>query len=152
MEKFYKFLTVMILAIMTGFTTTSCSDDDDKGNGASLVGKWEYSDTNTSSNSTNTVRMVLTFNSDKTGSIDETWSSQSRASMDSHYNMKFSWASTTDSNGNDILKISYVSGDKETDLFPGAESTVLWTRQYVLTGKILNIYSGNSSVWVFNKK
>lgn len=30
MEKFYKFLTVMILAIMTGFTTTSCSDDDDK--------------------------------------------------------------------------------------------------------------------------
>ena len=152
MDKFYKFLTVMILVIMTGFTTTSCSDDDDKEKKANIAGKWEYSDSSTSSGSINTVRMVLTFNSDKTGSIDETWSSQSRASMDSHYNMKFSWATTTDSNGNDILKISYVSGDKETELFPGNESTVLWTRQYVLTGKILNIYSGSSSVWVFNKK
>ena len=91
------------------------------------------------------IKMTLTFNSDNTGKIVEDWEWTSRAESKEKYSMEFSWSITTDSNGNNTLRVSYISGDKDTEIFYGNDNTVLWTRQYVLTGKILNIY-GNGLV------
>lgn len=65
--------------------------------------------------------------------------------------MDFYWSITSDANGNDIMRVSYVSGDKNTELFYGDINTALWTRQYVVTGNILNVYT-DGGVWVFHKK
>lgn len=150
-KKIYKLFGIMALILMSGFMFSSCSDDDDEPSNDSIVGTWSYVETIEGDYYLTNVYMTLTFNSDKTGSIEENWITDSRASSNNTYKMDFSWSTTSDSNGNDILRISYISGDKDTELFNGGESTVLWNRQYVLTGKILNIYSGNG-VWVFNKK
>ncbi len=145
-------MTLLLMAILSGVVSTSCSsDDNDEPKAQSIVGKWELYESYEEDDETGSIQMVLTFNSDYTGSIDETWRYQSRASQVENYHMDFNWSTTTNSNGSDILKISYVSGDKETELFPGYSTTVLWTREYVLTGKILNIYGGDG-VWVFNRK
>lgn len=140
----------MTLVMMTAAMFSSCSNDDEPKED-SIVGKWEYTETETTEDGSISISMTLTFKSDKTGSIVENWSINTRASSNRQYSMDFSWSTTSDSNGNDILKVSYVDGDKNTELFPGSASTVLWSRQYVQTGKILNIYS-NDGVWVFNKK
>lgn len=149
--KIYKFLTIMVITIMSGLTVTSCSSDDDEPKAVSIVGKWQHQETYSDEDESGSISMTLTFNSDRTGSIIEDWTYESRASSHQSYKMDFSWATSTDSNGNEILKISYVSGDKVTELFPGGSSTVLWTRQFVLTGNILNIYDSDG-VWVFNRK
>jgi len=138
----------MIFAIMSGITVTSCSDEPQEDN---IVGKWFYSETEVDDDYYSDISMTLTFNKDKTGTIVESWREETKTRSSAEYRMNFSWTTTSDSNGNNILKVSYVSGDKETELFPGSSNTVLWSRQYVLTGKILNIYSGDG-VWVFNKK
>lgn len=154
MKKFCKYATLLaaVLFIAVGFT--SCGDDDDDNstsNNSSIVGLWQMSETYGDDYETKSVTMDLTFNSNHTGRIVENWTSESRASSKEVYTMDFEWATTTDSSGNDIIKVSYVSGDKVTELFPGGSSTVLWSRQYVLTGKTLNIYGGDG-VWVFKKK
>lgn len=156
MKKIYKLLPVMLFTLMTGFAITSCSSDDDKAateepKAVSIVGRWENLESYTSDEVESSIKMVLTFNSDRTGSIEEYWAYQTKASSNETYSMKFSWATTTNSSGDEILKISYISGDKNTELFPGSSNTVLWSRQYVLTGNILNIYGGDG-VWVFNRK
>ncbi len=152
MTKFSKLFSVMLIMLMTGISFSSCSKDDgDEPKTVNIVGKWEYMETYEDENVTESIKMVLTFNNDRTGSIEENWVYESRASSVENYKMNFSWATSTDSNGNEILKISYVSGDKVTELFPGESTTVLWTRQFVLTGNILNIYGGDG-VWVFNRK
>lgn len=151
MEKLLKSLLLAFFTITFAMGTSSCSKDDDD-ESSSLVGKWEYNEVYTDDDETASLNMILTFKSDNTGSIVETWGYESRANSTEVYSMNFSWATSTDSSGNDILKVSYVSGDHDTEVFYGSSSTVLWTRQYVLTGKILNIYSSSSNVWVFNKK
>lgn len=151
MAKFYKFLTVALLMVVTGLSFTSCKDDDDKPKDGSIVGTWRYSEVVYDDNDEREVlNMVLTFNSNKTGKIVETWEYETRSASVETYSMDFTWATTTDASGNEILKVSYVSGDHDTEVFMGSESTVLWTRQFVLTGNILNIY-GNDGVWVFKR-
>ena len=137
-----------MMLLVSAVFCVSCSDDEPKT--VSIVGKWESVESYSDDGILETIRMNLTFNSDRTGSIVETWNYETRATSTENYSMNFSWATTTDSNGNDILKISYISGDKVTELFPGS-SAVLWTRQYVLTGDILNIHDGDG-VWVFKRK
>ncbi len=151
MKKSIKFFSFLLMFFTMGICLSSCGSDDDEPTGGNLVGKWVYTETYSEDEGAGTIEMILTFNSNNTGSIVERWQYQSKASSNETYSMEFSWSTTTDTNGNDILRISYVSGDRETELFPGYSNTVLWTRQYVLTGKILNIYGG-SGVWVFNKK
>lgn len=130
-------LTVVMVA-----SFSSCSDDDDQLKTSSIVGKWVCS----VEDDDESFSMVLTLNSDATGTIEELFTTRASYS----YNMKFSWSTATDSNGDTTLKVSYISGDKVTELFPGSSSTALWSRQYVLTGDILNIYQGDG-VWVFNR-
>ncbi|MCM1163149.1 MAG: hypothetical protein NC339_02710 [Muribaculaceae bacterium] len=157
MEKFTKSLFLVLLALCFSVSLTSCGGDDDDPKpdepvGNTIIGQWGLSVTQTDTDgSIYSLRMDLTFNKDYTGSIVETWTSQSRAATSNTYAMNFNWSTTSDANGNDILKVSYVSGDHNTELFYGTSSTALWTRQYVLTGTILNIYGGDG-VWVFNKK
>lgn len=148
MTKSIKFLAILIVGLIASVCTSSCSKDDDEIKD-SLVGKWEFKVTETYEDGTESLQMILIFNSNHTGSIEENWSDDARSS--STYKMNFQWATSKDSNGNDILKVSYVSGDKNTELFYGTSATALWTRQYVLTGNILNIHSGDG-VWVFNRK
>ena len=148
-KKFFQVFALLTIVLMSAVTVTSCSDDND-GPSDSIVGKWVLTQTDIEDDGTYSVTMTLVLNSNKTGYIAENWSSSTKASSSEDYRMDFSWATSTDSDGNDILKVSYVSGDKNTELFPG-ENVVLWQRQYVHTGNILNIYQG-SGVWVFNKK
>lgn len=146
------FVGVLFIAL-TSVMFASCSkdEDDELTKESGLPGTWVYEELLEEDNGTASVKMTLTFNANNTGSIVEDWTNESRASSHQTYSMDFSWSTTTDSSGNDILRISYVSGDKNTELFGGTSSTVLWTRQYVLTGNILNIYQG-AGVWVFNRK
>lgn len=144
MKQLFKYFSMAMLVAVMVVSFSSCSDDknDDVLKSTSIVGRWEC----TQSDDENLFKMVLTFNSDATGIIDEAWST--RAS--SAYSMQFTWSTTTNANGDNILRVSYVKGDKLTELFPGSSSTVLWSRQYVLTGDILNIYQGDG-VWVFKR-
>lgn len=143
----------MVVVVMATFLCVSCKDDPENGSGAkALVGTWvcqeQWDDVEDVWES---VTMTLTFKNDNTGKIVENWRWGSRADGSSTYSMEFNWSCASDSNGNNILQVSYVSGDKDTELFEGYENTVLWKCQYVLTGKILNVYS-DGEVWVFNKK
>lgn len=147
MKQSIKLLSMLLTFFAMSFTLTSCSDDDNDNNG--IVGKWENLETYDEGNTVGSIKMVLTFNGDGTGRIVEEWNRQSR--LTSSYTMDFSWSTTSDTNGNDILRVSYVSGDKNTELFPGGTNTVLWTQRYVLTANILNIYSANGGVWVFKR-
>lgn len=150
---------MLLLCALVAPALTSCGDDKDSKDPnepdapdlESIVGIWEYWDYYSDEDNDTEFKMVLTFNNDHTGSISESWVFRSRASTNRTYNMKFSWTTTSDSYGNDIMRISYVSGDKDTELFNGGQNTVLWSRQYVLTGTILNVYQGDG-VWVFNRK
>ena len=131
----------------------SCSKDDDVKDSSSIKGTWIYEQIKEDDSSISTTRIVLAFNSDHTGKIIQEWSSETKSSLSS--TMNFSWSTTSDSNGRDILRVSYVSGDKNTSIFPGVvdnkDNVALWTREYVVTGKILNLYHGDG-VWRFNKK
>lgn len=141
----------IIAVVLTAFMATSCGEDDEPSTSGSLVGTWVLEESLSDYDSSAKLKMTLKFNSDNTGSVVEEWTSESRATEHNIYSMNFSWSTTTDSDGDDILRVSYVSGDKNTELFSGNSSTVLWSRQYVITGKILNVYV-NNGVWVFNKK
>jgi len=146
MKQLFKYFSmIMMVAVMT-VTFSSCKDDKDgkELESTNLVGRWECMQQDDDGTS---FKMVLTFNSDATGTIEEALSTKATYA----YSMKFTWSTTTNANGDDILRVSYVDGDKTTELFMGSSSTVLWTRKYVLTGKILNVYDGDG-VWVFNKK
>lgn len=148
MKKTFGILCMALVAVLTCVGFTSCSDDDDN---KSIVGTWECYDEYVSADEQESIKMTLTFKKDNTGSIVEEWNSVSRATSQEVYTMNFSWSTTTDASGNDILRVSYQSGDKNTELFMGTANTALWTKQFVLTGKTLNIY-GSEGVWVFNKK
>lgn len=142
----------MVVVVMATFLCVSCKDEPNDGSNAkSFVGTWVCQESDEDEDEWESVSMTLTFKNDNTGKIVENWSWGSRASGNDTYSMTFNWSCTSDSNGNNILQVSYVSGDKNTELFYGYENTVLWKRQYVLTGKTLNIYEGND-VWVFKKK
>lgn len=147
-------MAVMTLLVMT-VTLPSCGGDDDEPTPAptSILGTWECLEEYENEEEVASVKMELKFNKDNTGSIAETWTSytKTRSSYTEVYTMQFSWATTTSSDGNEILKISYISGDKNTELFYGSSSTVLWQRQYILTGNILNVFGGDG-VWVFKRK
>ncbi len=151
MKKF-KFLT--FVAILAAVMCTSCGDDEAPepapGEVDELVGTWYLETTASDDGTTASLSMKLTFNEDKTGSIVETWTYTTRATESQRYSMNFGWSTTSNSNGEDILRVSYVSGDKNTELFIGSSSTVLWTRQYVVTGDILNMYVGGG-VLVFHR-
>lgn len=160
MKKFSKYATLLVAVLFVAFGFASCSDDDDNGGGngngngassTSIVGTWRNSDVAEDEDGMVSLDMVLTFNNDNTGRIVETWAYSSRATTNETYTMDFQWTTTSDANGNDILKVSYVSGDRNTEVFAGGSNTVLWTRQYVLTGNILNVYGGDG-VWVFNRQ
>lgn len=148
MTKSIKFLAILLVGAIVSVCTSSCSKDDDEVKD-SLVGKWEFKVTETDEDGTESLQMILIFNSNHTGSIEENWSYEARASET--FKMNFQWSTTQDSNGNDLLRVSYVSGDKNTELFYGSSSTAMWTREYYLTGNILNIRGGDG-VWVFNRK
>lgn len=153
-DKIFKLTNfVGILAvIMFNFLATSCGKDDPSSPGA-LHGTWILEATDEDDDYIETLKMTLKFNKNNTGSIVEDWHGETRASEHETYSMDFSWSTTSDSNGNDILRVSYVSGDKDMDLFPDySGNTALWTCRYVITGKILNIYTSDGDVWVFNKK
>lgn len=151
MKKF-KFIAFAFVAMLMTFMASSCGKDEESDPPVvgGLNGTWFLEETSESGSYSNTLRMTLTFRDDHTGSIVENWTTVSRASENNTYAMEFSWSSTSDSNGNDILRVSYVSGDKNTEIFAGDSNTVLWTRQYVVTGNILNIYQGGG-VWVFHR-
>lgn len=144
--------SIFLLCALLAPALTSCDDNEPETDLESIVDTWEFSESASDDDSSTEIKMVLTFNSDHTGVISETWVTQSRASSSATYTMNFSWSTTSDSNGNNILKISYVSGDKNILIFGGGSNTVLWSRQYILTGTILNIHSGDSGVWVFHRK
>lgn len=132
---------------------TSCSKDDEydtSGSGA-LIGTWILEESSEESDFSGALNMTLTFRSNNTGSIVEEWITNTRATEINKYAMDFYWSITSDANGNDIMRVSYVSGDKNTELFYGDINTALWTRQYVVTGNILNVYT-DGGVWVFHKK
>ncbi len=142
MKQFFKrFSMVMMVAVMT-VSFSSCKDENGP-DSTSIEGRWECVQEDKDDGTL--FKMVLTLNSDATGTIDEELSRASYA-----YSMEFTWSTTTNADGDDILRVSYVDGDKETELFPGSSSTVLWSRKYVLTGNILNIYQGEG-VWVFKR-
>lgn len=143
----------ILVVLLTTFIASSCSkdDNDNPSNSGALVGTWVTETTGSSDGGFVSMKITIKFNKDNTGSIVEEWSSQTRASSHESYSMNFSWSTTSNANGDDIMRISYVSGDQNTELFPGSGSTALWTRKYVVTGKILNIYDGDG-VWVLNKK
>lgn len=151
LAKFAGIFIVMLTALMT----TSCGndDDDDIMDSGNITGTWvlEEIDNDPDDDYTSSIKITLKFNKNATGSIVEEWTTTSKATNHEVYTMNFSWSTTADADGNDILRISYVSGDKNTELFPGGSGTVLWKRQYVVTGKILNIYDGDG-VWVLNKR
>lgn len=152
MSKFFKFFAAALLVVVAGFAFTSCHPDPKPTpNNSSLVGTWTLTETEEDEDEIDTVEMTLIFKNDQTGSIKENWRSESRSVSLYTYEMKFSWSTVSDSDGNQILQVSYISGDKNTEIFMGSSNTALWKRQYVLTGKILNIYGGDG-VWVFNKK
>lgn len=140
----------MLIVFLSVFFAASCSDDDDPNPSSqdALIGSWVAEKTWDDYDEIETLKMTLTFNKGYTGSIVEEFSSETKATE--RYQMNFSWSISSDANGNDILRFSYVSGDKEMIIFD-EESAALWIRQYVVTGKILNLYSGDG-VWVFNKK
>lgn len=154
LSKIFSFMqfSIIFVAILTSFMTTSCSNDDDPSSSDALCGTWIYEDSYEGDDYYDNVKITLKFNKDKTGSIVEDWYWKTRASEQEHYSMNFSWSTTKDDSGEVYLNVSYISGDKDTKLFKG--DYVLWKRKYVLTGKILNIYGndGSNSVWVFNKK
>lgn len=127
---------------VVGMSASSCSKDDEEVKSPSIVGSWECVE----EYGGESFKMILTFNSNSTGRIEEIYTTKAAYS----YVMDFSWGTTSDASGNSILNISYISGDQDTELFPGSGSTALWTRQYVLTGDILNIYGGDG-VWVFKR-
>ena len=155
MKRIIKKINLLLcVAILGGMScvTSSCSKDDEPKT-VNIVGTWQYTEEFIDADFSEMLTMTLKFNNDRTGSITENWVTETRASSNETYRMDFSWATSVDSSGNEILKISYISGDKNTELFPGSSSTALWTRQYVLTGNILNIYDGqNNGVWVFKRK
>lgn len=154
----------LLLIMAFSFTASSCSDDknDEPSASASLVGTWTYEKPESSKDDDEGFKMILKFNKDNTGTYTEEWvSNETRAS--SSQTMNFGWSISTDSKGNDILRISYVSGDRDTMLFPQDpkrpnSNIVLWSYPCVLTGKVLNV-TANSPVdfddfllWVFNRK
>lgn len=152
MEKL-KFIAFALVAMLATFMVTSCSKDDENdtsGSGA-LIGTWVLEDYSEEYDYSQTVKMTLTFRSNNTGSIVEDWITNTRATEINKYAMDFYWSITSDANGNDIMRVSYVSGDKNTELFYGDSNTALWTSQYVVTGNILNVYT-DGGVWVFHKK
>lgn len=158
MTRIYNYLLVTILAVSMGLGMASCKkdkdDDEPKGpESPSLIGTWtlEESDYDPEEGAWVKVSMVLNLNEDNTGRISENWTFETKASSSFSYAMNFSWSTTVNANGDETLVVSYVSGDKNTEIFMGSESTVLWKRQIALTGNILNIYGG-SGVWVFNKR
>lgn len=145
----------ILLIALTTMVFASCSDksdpvDEPQAPSHPLVGTWTAQETVTQDGMSLTLKMTLTFQEDNMGTIVEEWIASTRATTHETYAMTFSWSTTSDASGNDILRVSYVSGDKNTELFSGSANTALWTRQYVLTGRILNIYEGGG-VWVFNK-
>lgn len=144
----------ILVVVLTAFFATSCSDSDDEpSTKGSIYGTWTFEDFFIEDNTSNGLNITLTLNKDNTGSIVEVWSVESRASETNTFSMNFSWTTTTDSSGNDIMKLSYISGDKNTEIFMGGENTVLWSRKYVLTGNILNIYDPeDNSVWVLHRQ
>jgi len=144
MKQLFKYFSMVVMVAVMTVSFSSCDDDknDDVLKSTSIVGRWECAQADDESS----FKMILTFNSDATGIIEETWSSKASSA----YSMRFTWSTTTNADGDNILKVSYVDGDKQTELFPGSSSTVLWSRQYVLTGDILNIYQGDG-VWVFKR-
>lgn len=147
-----KFLALAFVVMLTTFMTASCSkEEDDPSASGTLKGTWVLEETSAGSGYAISLKMTLTFRGDNTGSIVENWVTETRASNSETYEMNFSWSTTSDSNGNDILRVSYVSGDQNTELFTGSGSTALWNRQYVVTGNILNVY-GDDGVWVFHRK
>lgn len=154
MKKIIKKINLLLcIALMGGMMciASSCSKNDDPKD-VNIVGTWQYTEVIPGYNYTETITMTLKFNSDRTGSISEDWVTETKATGYSNYRMDFSWATSVDSSGREILKISYIKGDKNTELFPG-DDTVLWTREFILTGNILNIYGYQSSdVWVFKRK
>lgn len=86
MKKILKFLSLMLVVVLTGFSMTSCSDDDDEAVNA-LVGTWQgdYKDG---------THYTWTFNNDGTGAqIDD----------DGSQNFKYSYTG-------DRLIISYNGG------------------------------------------
>lgn len=145
-----------IVAILVAVMCTSCGDGEasepvpNPGEVDELVGTWYLETTESDDGTTASLSMKLTFNEDKTGSIVETLTYTTRATESQRYSMNFGWSTTSNSNGEDILRVSYVSGDKNTWLFMGSSSTVLWTRQYVVTGDILNVYL-TDGVLVFHR-
>ncbi|MBO4995551.1 MAG: hypothetical protein J6C78_06245 [Muribaculaceae bacterium] len=155
MTKKIKLLSMLLALMFIPVVFSSCGGDDDDDEPISsngLVGYWTLEEVYDSDDGDirTSVKMTLKFNKDNSGEIVEELTSESRASTHKTYTMKFSWSTTSDSNGNDILRVSYISGDKTTMLFPGSSNTVLWTRRYVRTGNILNVYC-NDGVLVFNK-
>lgn len=144
---FATFAIVLVSLTSCGKDNSDPEPDPEPIDMSDITGTWIHTETSSDGNAT--VSMRLTFNKNYTGSIIEDWMFQSKASSTETYSMQFEWSTIRD-NGNDMLKVSYVSGDKQTELFPGSAGTVLWSRQYVRTGNILNIYQG-SGVWVFNK-
>lgn len=154
MSKVLKFFTMALFAMATVCSLISCSNDTKdaptSGN-SSILGTWSLTQEFEEEDGMESVDIVLVFNNNQTGSIKETWRYESRAATTNVREMEFSWSTVSDSDGNQILQVSYVSGDKNTSIFNGSENTALWKREFVLTGNILNIYSGNG-VWVFNKK
>lgn len=157
--KSVRYAGMLILAFVALMFTSCGGDDKDEPQPqpdatqtqTSLVGTWNLIENFDDETGSGSLAMTLVFNADYTGSITEDWYVTTRASSRETYSMSFNWSITSDSNGNDILRISYVSGDKNTEIFSGSSTTVLWTRQYVLTGNILNIYGG-AGVYVFNRR
>ncbi len=144
----------ILVVVLTAFFATSCSDSDDEpSTKGSIYGTWTFEDSFIDEDDImNNLNITLTFNKDNTGSIVEVWGFESRASETYTYSMNFSWTTTSDSNGNDIMKLGYISGDKNTEIFKGSQNTVLWSRKYVITGNILNIYDLDDNLWVLHRK
>lgn len=141
-NKAYTTLTTMILLILSALTITSCNNDEPNATG--IEGTWKCS----LSNSNYSLDATLVLNKDATGSLVE-YVSEAIGSSENH--LYFYWSTTTDSDGNDYLKISYKNGDNSTVLIPVITDSSLKTLKYALTGEKLHVY-GVSDTFVFDKK
>lgn len=149
----HKFLTRMqfiyvIVLLLTTFMISSCSKDDNDGpsNGNQLVGKWVTTTMNYKEDRVKSVKIILKFNSDNTGSIAEDWEYDLdlEEPVRKSYLMKFRWTTKADDN---TLTIDYVSGDRHTELFDGDYTITHWTRKYAVAGTTLHLFP-----WTLHKK
>lgn len=134
-------LLSMLLCMMSCFVLSSCGDDNEPSNDSPILGTWVYD----AGSSTYEDYYTLVFNSDYSGSIENSYGSRATEKMN------FEWSLTTTSDGTYRLSVIYISGDKYIDgPFDGGYAQ--WNRTVTIAGNTLSIQLNSSTVMLFRRK